>query len=513
MGYDVNKETISVKNLVFDGCQEVPVDLDFSLPDYCPDIQKILKCSVCPKVSSRNISGDRLNIDGNIDVKIIYIDSEKKSVRCCENTTPFSCSIDLRVSPENAVSVISNRVEYMNCRAVSPRKVDIHGALAICVKVYNKENRNVTCNIDGSDIQQRKCKMAFSDLEGIGQQQFSINEMLDLGQNKPAPEIIVRCDVSLILEECKNMLNKVMLKGEAVVKILYIGDISSGQLEVMEYSVPFNQVIDVLGAKEESKCSVFLEVLSHEEQIQTEEQGDANLIMEDIKAAATVMAYTENEVEVIKDVYSTDYNLECTNEIAKFYKFYNSIKELNSINSTIEFTEFKISRVVDIWSDTSQIKGKFEDGKILFEGKMNICVLALDVEESPFYIERIIDFEYKKELSLNEEIIIESSLTPMAIGYRIIGSNSIEIKADVNISADVYICQKCNMVAEVEATETQPIDKDKNAALTIYFARAGESIWDIARKYYTSCDLIKEENEIEEEVLEQGRMLLIPMNP
>ena len=36
-------------------------------------------------------------------------------------------------------------------------------------------------------------------------------------------------------------------------------------------------------------------------------------------------------------------------------------------------------------------------------------------------------------------------------------------------------------------------------------------MWNIARKYNTSVDLIKKENEIDEDVLSERMMILIPM--
>lgn len=512
MNYDISRENLFVSKLIFDGCQELPVDLDFSLPDYCPDIQRILKCNVSPKITTRNISGDRLNIDGSVSVRLIYLDADKKSVRCCENSAPFSCSIDLRLSPENAAAVTSSRIEYMNCRAVTPRKIDIHGAIAVCAKVYNKDSQDITGSINGDDVQQKKSSVSISDLEGIGQQQFSISEMLDLGQNKPAPELIIRSDVSLVPGEYKNMINKVVIKGEALVKILYMGDISSGQLEVMEYSIPFSQVIDVPGATEESKCTVVLEVLGHEEQIQGDNQGDSNLISEDIKASASVMAYTDKDIEIVTDAYSTDYDLECSHEFVKLCKLSECIREPFSVKSVIEFTEFKISRVIDIWNDTSSVSGKYEDGKIICDGKMNVCILAIDLEEIPFYIERIIDVPYKKDVDVNaEEVTVESNICPVAIGYRITGSGSIEVKADVKINANIYSCKKCSMIVSASASDSEPKSKDNSAALTIYYADCGESVWDIARRYYTSVDSIKDENDISSDTIEQNRMLLIPM--
>lgn len=513
MNYEVNSENLFVKDLIFDDCQEVPIDLDFGLPDYCPDIQRILKCIIKPKISSRNILGDRLNIDGNMQIKVMYIDSEKKSLRCFEKFMPFSCSIDLKISPENAVVLTSEKVEYINCRAVSPRKIDIHGATVICVKIFSKDKQSVTFGIDGEDIQQKKQEVLVSDLEALVQQQFSINETLDFGQNKPVPEIIIRSDVSLVMDEYRSMSGKVMVKGQAIVKILYMCDISSGQIEVMEYSIPFNQVVDVPGITEKSKCVVNLEVLSSEEQIEENSQENSGLVSEEIKAALAVMSYGEKNLEIVEDVYSTEHDLKYASENTEFCKFSNFIKDSFSVNSMIEFTEFKISRIIDIWGDTHSIKGTYENGKILFSGKINVCILAIDLDETPFYIERIVDIKYQKDLGFtSSEILVESEIYSSSIGYRITGSGSIEVKLDLNLSAYIYECSKFKMITSVSADEENPKEKDLTAALTIYYADSGESVWDIAKKHYTSVSAVKEENELTSDILEKGRMLLIPMS-
>ena len=89
MEYDIKKDIFATDEIFFEGCQEQAVDLDFNLPDYCPDIQKILKCQVYPQITSRGLSSNRLDIDGNAIVKVLYIDSDKKGIRFCEQTTPF----------------------------------------------------------------------------------------------------------------------------------------------------------------------------------------------------------------------------------------------------------------------------------------------------------------------------------------------------------------------------------------------------------------------------------------
>ena len=58
--------------------------------------------------------------------------------------------------------------------------------------------------------------------------------------------------------------------------------------------------------------------------------------------------------------------------------------------------------------------------------------------------------------------------------------------------------------------ETHP-KPQRTAALTIFFARKGESLWEIARQYSTSMEAIMEENSLSEEILPENRMLMIPM--
>ncbi len=512
MNYDVSKDNLSVRNLEFEGCQEIAVDIDFSLPDYCPDIQRILKCQVCPQIAARNISGDRLNVEGTADIRLIYLDSDNMRIRCCENSAPFSTSIDIRCTPENAIALTSARTEYINCRAVSPRKIDIHGAFSMCAKIYGKNSTNISCCVSGKDIQQKIENTMGSNLVGMGQQQFSINEMLEMGENTPAPEMIIRSDVSIILIDYKTTANKVVIKGEAILKILYMDDISSGNLQTMQYSIPISQIIDVPGADENCQYIMMGEILSHDEQIHSENEESRGRISTEIRIAATIMAYTEKELGVVSDIYSTDNNLKTESEPLKLSKLKDIIKENFSHKSSVNLPETNTSKIVDVWSDACSAKAVPEGDKLIFKGKMNLCILALDVDNIPFYIERIVEFEHARELGeTSQDVMAEITLVPTSIGYSISKDSKVDVKIDFNVSGAVYLNQKHDMITAVEADESRPADKDRNASLTIYFASESEPLWDIARKYYTSVNAIKQENDISGDIAPKNGMLLIPM--
>ena len=85
------------------------------------------------------------------------------------------------------------------------------------------------------------------------------------------------------------------------------------------------------------------------------------------------------------------------------------------------------------------------------------------------------------------------------------------MRSEILIQGCVYCMVHKNGICEIAVDETKEKPRDKSCALTIYYADQGESIWDIAKKYNTSIQSVIEENALESDILQQRKMLLIPM--
>ena len=139
-------------------------------------------------------------------------------------------------------------------------------------------------------------------------------------------------------------------------------------------------------------------------------------------------------------------------------------------------------------------------------------MLALDREGIPFCTEKGADFSFSPE---TEEICGRTNarhdITVPNISYRITDDNNVEIKAEIRLRAAVYetCIKKC--VVDVQASEDKLREKDKTAALTIYYADEGESLWNIARLYCTSVEAVRLENHMTDDVIQARSMVLIPM--
>lgn len=72
-GFEVLRQAVCVNELIYEGSVEQSVDSDLTLPDYCPDILRILKCTVTPRVTGSQVSGERITVDGTVLVRLIYV--------------------------------------------------------------------------------------------------------------------------------------------------------------------------------------------------------------------------------------------------------------------------------------------------------------------------------------------------------------------------------------------------------------------------------------------------------
>ncbi|WP_101697811.1 DUF3794 and LysM peptidoglycan-binding domain-containing protein [Clostridium minihomine] len=512
MEYTLNRQSICASEIIFDGCQEQPIDLDFSLPDYCPDIQRILKCQVCPRITSRTIMGDHLEIEGSAAIKVIYLDSGGGCIRCCENVKPFSASIQLKKQAEDAVIFTSTRVEYINCRATSPRRLDIHGAFSICAKVAEKSYQEFVKEIQGEDIQQKSQQIPTSQVTAISQQQFSVSEVLEISDSKPPANTMIRTGATACVHDYKVVTGKLILKGEVSVKLLYAPESDDMLPEAMEYVIPYSQMVDCDGLEEDHLCDVNVDVLGFDVQIKSDSSGENTLFESDIRMAANLIAYEDTEISIVTDAYSTEFELETQTQSKAVFRLVEMINDTVTQKNSFELGEGGITKVIDIWNEISSVSAEEDEDQLHFTGKLNLCILALNAQEKPFYFERVVDFSGSHEWRQKPKGVFCAPRVDVSnISFRITGSTGIEVKTELRLTAAVFQSSSYKMIADANADETRVRSKDSSAALTIYFADAGESLWEIARRYCTSIDAIKKENELEEDFAENRGMLLIPM--
>ncbi|MGN0699973.1 MAG: DUF3794 domain-containing protein, partial [Oscillospiraceae bacterium] len=68
------EDMLRTDEVVYSGQLEQGVELDYVLPEYYPEIFRIVKCIFSPKIVSVNLSAEgKLSIDGVVGIKVLYL--------------------------------------------------------------------------------------------------------------------------------------------------------------------------------------------------------------------------------------------------------------------------------------------------------------------------------------------------------------------------------------------------------------------------------------------------------
>ncbi len=486
--------------------REQPVDLDFTLPDYCADVEKIFKCTVTPEVYSTNSGGGQLTVEGASVVRVLYCSSDKKSLKCAEQTLPFSASFNLNPDVSDFVTSVKARTEYVNCKAVSPRRLMIHGCVTLNVRVSEKKPSNLYLPAECAELQTDLRKTKVSELMSLQSEVFSVAESISVSSKSPVTTVL-RSEVKTVLTDVSAVGNRLLLKGELTLCMLYLADHTAELPEQFTYVCPFVHNMECSDAQDSLVREIDLNLMSHDIKLKTDITGDNPLVVLEAKLCVSVACRKETEVTYISDAYSTacDTELEyvpVTLEASVFPKMTTIMNK-----STISLGEIKISRVIDIFCDNVTVKPYVSD-KLKLSGKANFCILALDENSELTYIERSIEIDNTEPLS--DTFTNCDNVTSMikSVSYRLADNNNMELRAELLILTKLTKTENIQAVMSVSDCG-KPDDKD-DCALTLYFAEEGESVWDIAKRYRTDKKALCIENNLGEKDLTDKMLLLIP---
>lgn len=507
MELTLSRQPVSVMETLYDGTAEQPLECDVLLPDYCPDIQKILRCEVTLALLSWNIQGERATLDCMAAAHLYYVD-EQGCLRHAEYKIPYSKTLELRAEPVKPVVDVTQSVDYFNCRAVSPRRLDMRGAASINCRITGQSEEQVVCGAEGMGIQLQRESVETVRLLPCPPQRSELHEEVELGYGKPSVGEVLRLSASAKVGDYKVITGKIVLKGEVTIRLLYRCEDDDTSLETMEYTLPVSQVVDVEGLEEGCDCTVWYEVCDAAVQPKRNDAGENALLTLDISLNAMAKATKQAVMEAACDCYSTEYECRQEQKQVPFLEYLGAVSELCTIKETVAADAVKA--VVDLWCVVGSVTARAEADAVTVAGKLNICMLARSNDDELIYQEQPKEFSKKIALPKACENI---QFTPKAavdnVSFSMNGAQP-EVRCNVTVFGELFGRRTKQLLCGVDVDSSRKKERRDNM-LYLYFADGQESLWDVAKRYNTSVSAIQKGNAIDNMVTGEKTMLLIPM--
>lgn len=511
MSFKVNREIISSDEVIYDGFQEQAVEFDCILPDYYPNIFKVLKCIVTPCIVSKNISENRINYELVVKANILYQSENSNVVNCIEQKMVFSKSVDAGEELSDAEIRLIPVVDYVNCRAVNQRRLDIRGAISIKISVTGERMQEVISDSYGMNIQLKKEDVSVVGKKLVKEKHISVSEDIDTGYGKPTIKSIIRSDCIVSSVDRKIIANKVIVNGEVRSCLLYCSTEENGNsLEKMEFTLPFSQIMDVEGIDESYDCTVYANILGCELSPKENTEGETKTISAQIDICLAVTAVRKNNIRIVSDAYSTTHPCDCIKSECCVRTSPERCCEIHIEKIIVKTEDNDISSVCDAWSrvKNSSVIVDVGNESITLAIKLSNCVIACDSGGKTVVLDNEHTLEHKFSCKgINDKTTVISDIDIVSVAYNIDDSGNIELKCEVRICVNIRKVYRFNAVTDITIDDTCE-KKQEDYALKMYFADEGETLWDIAKKYSTSIEAIMEENDCSENC---GKILLIPI--
>ncbi len=507
MPMEIKKDTFSFCELFTRSKCEQAVSLEINLPDYCSDIKKILKCTVKAGISNVSVSGENVNLSGTVVTRLIYV-GENEKIDCFEHTDALSCSTRVKDMPENPMIRAVTKTDYINCRALSQRRISVSGNIGASVYVYRENKKEFPCRIESPDMECKKEKKTVSDLICQVEKTFDLSETIALDKEKEDIGKILRSDCRVKLESKKAVADKLLIKGELCCEILYT-DSEKNNIVKICHSMPISQILGVGGVTDKSDIELSLYPSQFTVSAKNDSAGRCRLLEFAARVSAAVRCRQDKETELIKDCYSTKYEVTADYKTAElYYCAFNGEKEI-PFEETLDFSDADIKDIKDMWCSGGECRMAGKEDKAEGECDFLLHGIYTDENNSYRYAEKNLSAKVAVPLKTKgDKVSCDCDITVTSLDWSVAGKGRVKIKGTVLLNCYASVCNENRFLFDLQQSEKEK--EQKYPALCIYYADAGEKIWDIAKHYNTTEALIKSENDVKGEKTDKAAMLMIP---
>ncbi|MBQ8297291.1 MAG: DUF3794 domain-containing protein [Ruminococcus sp.] len=515
MDFKVNREIVSAAECVYEGMQEQGVELDYILPDYYPDIFKLVRCEVSPVVTDYTVSGDKLSYELRCDIKILYCSESGSVLQCVSQRQNFSKTVDFGRSCENPTVKLIPKADHINYRAVNKRRLDVRGAVSVKIKVEGEKNQEVICDAFGLNVQVRKVPVRYAARKLTAEKTLQIAEETELSSVQPPIANIVNCRCRTSECEKKMISGKLLAKGEADVKLLYSCEKDGeGALEPLEFSVPYSQIIDMDGIDDSFDCNISAEVVSCDITPSADKNGDNRIIKCELELRLICRAVKAASVMLGTDAYSTVHPCEVVTADIRAEQIPVIYSESFRNNAKICEGENVPQNIYSMWCVPKNINTRIsEDGKtVIISGMLTYTMAAKD--GSGMIVMPDKDEAFEETIELGDEIpgaFVNADIEVTGVSYNISSDNVLTAKADISAKISVYSSSSVRALSDIAIDDSVKKIRDGDYSIKLYYGVENEEVWDIAKRYSTCVSAVMEENELAGERLESCGMLLIPI--
>lgn len=466
------------------------------VPDTQPDIVRVVETFSNILLKSKEAEQGRAVVKGILQTTVMYAAKDDGIYRL-EHPVPFTiivnnqditsdCALSANIEVSSAETVISNSrkaVARINIKAV--------------ITSFADSKYDLCCGANDESVFQKTEIADITFMSEYKEKTFVISDDIVLDDKQSFEFEVLGCEHKFKEIDYSISGHKIVVKGKVETCIFWMAlDMITPKLT--KCLTDFSQVVDIENT--ENAESAFMNIMMTgcycDSNVYTH-KDEASVSIE-IHAVAQCEIFEKKELIMLKDLYSTSGDVECEWKDVKY------IQE-KRVNKSIVKLKEKVNVGVR-FNDIISARVTFGDVKTGDNNcKVNGYISVYGYNENSDILTTKNSFQVNCECADSKGRIFAS-----AENVTIVISDD-----DLILTCDVCFEEKASDMVTIKNLENvvfeQSVKYDDFPSAVLYRVRYGDDVWELGKKYLSSCKLIKEVNKIEDDSpIEIGRMLLIP---
>jgi LysM repeat protein len=247
--------------------------------------------------------------------------------------------------------------------------------------------------------------------------------------------------------------------------------------------------------------------------LEEDDLGEIRIINDEFIVKANVKIFSKENIDMIKDAYSNKCLIELKKDECEVGILHgaNISESIVKYNIQLNENDLKPEHIMSTSAAIILMDKQVMRDRVVVEGIIKADVLYKTTDDEKYLSSVKAEIPFSAMIDIlgadeNMKSIVKGNLE--SIDATIEG-NSIAIKATIILSGKILYEMNKEFISDI--VEEEGDMPEKKASITIYVVGAGDTFWDLAKKYNTTvADLIKI-NKIEDtEHIELGQKLIIP---
>lgn len=489
MKVELKSEEKSIYKMLCTSCAEAALSDEIIVPDTMEDLEKTLFCRCQCRIREKDVRTNSVFLAGELDVTVFCRRESDFAVCTLSKTLPFELTMDAVGADSTAVAITHISSVSAEAKTVNPRKISI----SACVKAEQSCYKYTDIRWQSKpDTVPDKLHLKTAELKGkfisfAGEKTLGIEEEFAL-----APEIgggeLAGAFTDITVTGSEVVGTKLVVRGIADITAVYI---ASGRPREETFTTEFSQLFSL---PEGGTPQVIPIPMITGQYFETYDDK----LSADIRAVIQIVCVSETDISYISDAYSCGNMIEAaTGDIEYISDMTSAQYEMSTeLCYTSERGVEQVLYSQTVYSAPGNDRGKLGVG---------VCVDAIFLDTGG--ILRACKLRGKAEVTGAEKPAYFCRVLSGKTGISTDGE-SIKARPAIILEETSAECREVSAVSEIQMLDT-PAERPQDSA---YICRCGSEneLWDAAKKYHSDAAIIRELNELGDE-LSESRLLLIPV--